>query len=196
MEAEYHSLREAGQTHKAEHVQQLHGWKSKKVLQASQGSYAVDTESPLYRAKLKFQDAVSTNPTDAMACYNYGRVSLLLGERETAQEYLMASVALKPMHSTSRMCLGLLLSDSTFSKPLLTHGLSQYLTHLQELHETQAEPQHSAVKELHSKSFYRSTNTLLVREAKVHIHVATSNSQNQEALNSRYIIIYCNLSRN
>ena len=33
VEAEYHSLKEAGQTHKAEHVQSLHAWKSKKALQ-------------------------------------------------------------------------------------------------------------------------------------------------------------------
>ena len=33
VEAEYHSLKEAGQTHKAEHVQSLQAWKSKKALQ-------------------------------------------------------------------------------------------------------------------------------------------------------------------
>ena len=33
VEVEYHSLKDAGQTHKAEHVQGLHAWKSKKVLQ-------------------------------------------------------------------------------------------------------------------------------------------------------------------
>jgi len=33
VEAEYHSLKEAGQTHKADHVQNLHAWKSKKVLE-------------------------------------------------------------------------------------------------------------------------------------------------------------------
>ena len=33
VEAEYHSLKEAGQTHKADHVQQLYAWKSKKALQ-------------------------------------------------------------------------------------------------------------------------------------------------------------------
>ena len=33
VEAEYHSLKEAGQTHKAEQVQLLYAWKSKKVLQ-------------------------------------------------------------------------------------------------------------------------------------------------------------------
>ena len=33
VEAEYHSLKDAGQTHKAEHVQGLHAWKSKKILE-------------------------------------------------------------------------------------------------------------------------------------------------------------------
>lgn len=33
-EAEYQSLKDAGQAHKAEHVQGLYAWKSKKALQA------------------------------------------------------------------------------------------------------------------------------------------------------------------
>ena len=33
VEAEYHSLKESGQSHKADHVQSLHAWKSKKALQ-------------------------------------------------------------------------------------------------------------------------------------------------------------------
>ena len=33
VEAEYHTLKDSGQTHKAEHVQSLHAWKSKKALQ-------------------------------------------------------------------------------------------------------------------------------------------------------------------
>lgn len=33
VEAEYKSLRQSGQGHKAEHVQQLYQWKSKKALQ-------------------------------------------------------------------------------------------------------------------------------------------------------------------
>lgn len=35
VEAEYHGLKDAGQTHKAEHVQMLHAWKSKKILEVS-----------------------------------------------------------------------------------------------------------------------------------------------------------------
>ena len=33
VEAEYQSLKETGQTHKADHVQSLYAWKSKKVLE-------------------------------------------------------------------------------------------------------------------------------------------------------------------
>ena len=35
VEAEYHGLKDAGQIHKAEHVQMLHAWKSKKILEVS-----------------------------------------------------------------------------------------------------------------------------------------------------------------
>lgn len=38
VEAEYYSLKEAGQTHKAEHVQGLHAWKSKKILEVIKGA--------------------------------------------------------------------------------------------------------------------------------------------------------------
>lgn len=135
------------------------------ISQASQGSYSVDTESPLYRAKLKFQDAVSVNPSDAMACYQLGRLSLLLGEKDTAKDCLMAALAQKPSLSLARFCLGLSLptpSSAVHAKPLIYHGLTEYLRVVQESHETQAEPERVALKELNSKSFYRTSNTLLV----------------------------------
>ena len=204
VEAEYHSLREAGQTHKADQVQQLHAWKSKKVLevgrckvglylhislvqlvlcpssftththtthphsctQASQGTYSVDPGSPLYHAKLKLQDAVSINPSDPSACYHLGRLCLLLGERETALQYLTAALALRPTHSPTRLCLGLVLppSANVHTKQLLVHGLSQYLAMVQEHHETKAEPKKTTPKDLHAKSFYHTANTLVVRK--------------------------------
>ena len=135
------------------------------LLQASQGSYSVDTESPLYRAKLKFQDAVSINPSDAMACYQLGRLSLLLGEKETAKDFLLAALAQKPSLSPARFCLGLALpvtSSAMHAKPLLYQGLVEYLNVLQESHETQAEPEKAVLNELNSKTFYRRSNTLLV----------------------------------
>ena len=123
----------------------------------------MDTESPLYRAKLKMQDATSINQSDPIACYHMGRICLLLGEKDTAQQYLSAAVAMKPALSPARFCLGQALPTATgkHAKTLLLHGLSQYLTKLQEYHETK--PMAVVVDDLHSQSFYRSTNTLLVR---------------------------------
>lgn len=134
-------------------------------VQASQGSYSVDSESPLYRAKLKLQDAVSINSSDPTACYHLGRLCLLLGEREAALQYLTAALALKPTHSPSRLCLGLTLPSSAnnHTKVLLVHSLSQYLVTVQESHETQAEPEKVPPKDLHAKSFYHPSNTLVVR---------------------------------
>lgn len=142
-------------------------------LQSSQGSYAVDMESPLYRAKLKLQDATSVSPSDPTACYHMGRLCLLLGEKESAQQYLTAALALKPTLSPARLCLGLSLPPAMekHSKGLLLHGLSQYLLQLQELHETHAEPETVSAKELHSQCFYRSTNALLVCKSVVQCHI-------------------------
>ena len=126
----------------------------------------MDTESPLYRAKLKYQDAVSVNPSDATACYQLGRLSLLLGEKEAAKDCLLASLAQKPTLSPARFCLGLVLptpSAAAHAKPLLFQGLVEYLRTIQESHETQAEPERATPKELNSKIFYRASNTLLVR---------------------------------
>ena len=134
--------------------------------QASQGTYSVDPGSPLYYAKLKLQDAVSINPSDPSACYHLGRLCLLLGERETALQYLTAALALRPTHSPTRICLGLVLppSANVHTKQLLVHGLSQYLAMVQEHHETQAEPKKTTPKDLHAKSFYHTANTLVVRK--------------------------------
>lgn len=133
-------------------------------MQASQGSYAVDTESPLYQAKLKFLDAVSTNSSDSLACYHLGRLSLLLGENDSSKSYLMTAIALKPTLSEARFCLGLSLpaASNNFVKPLLLHGLSEYLTKEEEKNETQAKSNHVELKELNSKILYRSSNPLLV----------------------------------
>ena len=154
VEAEYHSLKEAGQTHKAEHVQSLHAWKSKKALQvslslslslfplyiylnryssssdfsqASQSSFTVDNDSPLFRAKLKFQDACSVKSSDPTACFHLGRLCLLLGDKEEALKFLRNSLAQRPTHSPTRLCLGMALGEK-HAKPLLWNGLTQYLT--------------------------------------------------------------------
>ena len=76
----------------------------------------------------------------------------------------MAALVQKPTLSPARFCLGLTLPPSSagHAKPLLAQGLTQYLTKIQESHETQAEPERATPNELNSKMFYRRSNTLLV----------------------------------
>jgi hypothetical protein len=107
---------------------------------------------------------VNVNPSDATACYHLGRISLLLGEKDVAKECLTVALAQKPILSPARFCLGLTLpaSSAGHAKPLLAQGLVQYLTVIQESHETQAEPERATLSQLNSKIFYRSSNTLLV----------------------------------
>ena len=143
-------------------------------LQADQGSYAVEKESPLYKAKTKFQDAVHLNPSDGVACYHLGRVSLLMGDKEAAKQYLMPAVALKPTSSPARFCLGIALpaDSSRHAKPLLLHGLSEYLTEQQQFYEENSEPQKRTMKELHASKFYHGSNTLIVSERKLYPSLA------------------------
>lgn len=120
----------------------------------------------MYKAKSKFQDAVDLNPSDGVACYHLGRISLLMGDKDAAKEYLMLAVALKPTLSPARFCLGIVLPDDsiTHAKPLLLHGLSKYLEEQQILYEENPEPQKRILKELHASKFYHGSNTLIVSE--------------------------------
>ena len=120
-------------------------------------------ESPLYKAKLKLQDAVTVMPSDATACYHAGRISLLLGEREEALLYLQSALGLKPTLPHIQLCLALALPPAMggHAKLLLRSGLLTYLSQEQERNE-EAEPERAVLKELHSKILFRSTNTLVV----------------------------------
>ena len=124
----------------------------------------MDQESPLNRAKLKYKDAVGVNPSDGVACYHLGRLCLLLGETDAAQEYLTAALSLKPTLSPARLCLGLVLptTSASHAKPLLLHGLAAYLADRQTLCETSGQPHKEKLKELHAEKFYRSSNTIIV----------------------------------
>ena len=126
----------------------------------------MDTESPLYRAKLKFQDAVSTATSDGLLCYHLGRLCLLLGETELANTHLLAALSLKPTLSEARFCLGLALptAANSHSKVLLLHGLTEYLRQTQEVNESQANPKRMELRRLNSRTLYRSSNPLMVSQ--------------------------------
>lgn len=126
----------------------------------------MDSESPLYKARAKLQDAVSSDPASALSCYQLGRLCLLLGEGEEATNYLQAALSLKPTHSETRFCLGMLIKEHT--KPLLLHGLSEYLRLTQEVNENHPNPHRRSLVELNAKTLYRSSNPLMVRQLTTH----------------------------
>lgn len=124
----------------------------------------MNTESPLYKAKLKLRDAVCTDPSDAFSCYHLGRLCLLLGDSEEAITYLFAALAQKPILSEARYCLGLALplDHSSHAKMLLLKGLSEFLQQIQEVNESHPNPTRLDLKQLNSKILYRSSNPLMV----------------------------------
>ena len=106
---------------------------------------------------------MSIDPTDHSSCYHLGRLSLLLGETDTATKCLKAASSIKPTHSETLLCLGLALSSSSSStshaKILLCHGLSGYLQ------QRENEATGSVIEAqafLHGSNFWRPTNTLIV----------------------------------
>ena len=121
-------------------------------------------EGSIARAIKKLKDCVNINPSDGLACYNLGRLYLLTEEYETAAAYLKAALAIMPLFMPACLCLGLALSSQTptHAATLLYQGLSAYLASCQCDCVTNATgpPRH---EELLSKSFYRPTNTLIVR---------------------------------
>ena len=194
VDKEFQQLKEAGQTHKAEHVQQLYAWKSKRALQvsalqsiicmaeccamntysfppspppllllfqAAKGAYSIDTEGPLQRAREKLQHAVTVKGSDHSSFFHLGRLSLLLGDKQTAESCLLMAASIKPTHPDTLLCLGLAVSAASSSKLLLSCGLAHYL---QERERTAESPEQKP-KNLYSHTFWRPSNALIVGTA-------------------------------
>ena len=136
----------------------------------------MDSESPLYKAKLKFEHAVSVKPSDHMPCYQLGRISLLLGDVSTAEKCLKVAASIKPTHIETLVCLGKALAQSnpSQSKSLLVLGLGTYL----QIREGVSEGSRCMhVTQLHGNEFWRPSNTIIVSEytcililANIYIH--------------------------
>ena len=105
---------------------------------------------------------MSVAPTDHSGLYHLGRLSLLLGETNTAGTCLKAAASIKPTHSETLLCLGQVLSSTNpvQAKPLILFGLTTYLQHKeQEALGLETTPEEF----LHGTNFWRPTNTLIVR---------------------------------
>ncbi|XP_055083162.1 uncharacterized protein LOC129456835 [Periophthalmus magnuspinnatus] len=105
---EYQSLRDQGQSSKADYVQTLYLWLSKKP--GKDNSVALqDEENCLKQALMKYLDAWSLSPH----CWEYnlhvGRLLLLQGKHTEALQHLQTGLALRPLNAGLRFFTGLAL---------------------------------------------------------------------------------------
>ncbi|KAG7228472.1 hypothetical protein INR49_007645 [Caranx melampygus] len=108
LDKEYQQLREQGQSSKADYVQTLYIWLSKKSGKDS-GSAVRDEENCVHRALMKYLDAWSLSPDSWEYNLHVGRQLLLQGRSREALQHLQSGLALRPLHPALRFFTGLAL---------------------------------------------------------------------------------------
>ncbi|KAK7902132.1 hypothetical protein WMY93_018901 [Mugilogobius chulae] len=108
LDKEYQQLRDQGQSSKADYVQTLFLWLSRKV--GKDNSVALrDEQNVLNQALMKYLDAWSLSPD----CWEYnlhvGRLMLMQGKHREALQHLQTGLALRPRHAGLRFFTGLAL---------------------------------------------------------------------------------------
>ncbi|XP_068184369.1 uncharacterized protein [Antennarius striatus] len=109
LDKEYQQLKEQGQSSKADYVQTLYIWLSRKSGKDS--SEAVqDEESSVHKALMKYQDAWVLSPDSWEYNLHVGRLLLLLrGRSREALQHLQSGLALRPLHPALRFFTGMAL---------------------------------------------------------------------------------------
>ncbi|XP_023698493.2 uncharacterized protein [Paramormyrops kingsleyae] len=108
LDTEYRQLREQGLPTKADYIQTLFIWLSKRAGKgAGAGAGSLGAESPLQQALLKFLDAWSLSPDDWELNLHAGRLLLLQGHAREALQHLRTGLALRPSHAPLRFYTGL-----------------------------------------------------------------------------------------
>ncbi|KAK3702575.1 hypothetical protein RRG08_042565 [Elysia crispata] len=113
LDNEYHHLLDSGQSGKADHVQSLYVWYSKKVSQEGAAAHkAEDHESPLGQAYQKYLDALCIDESKAVYNFHVGRLLVVMGNYEDAIKRLEATLSWNSQHDMARFYLGLAISLS------------------------------------------------------------------------------------
>ncbi|XP_053316215.1 uncharacterized protein LOC128483919 [Spea bombifrons] len=105
LDAEYHQLKEQGQSGKADTVQNLFAWKSKQA--GKTGAFSIDEENPLTQAFLKYEDALCLDPSNWLYNLHVGRHLLLQNNKTDALLLLQNALALNPASAIARCYVGL-----------------------------------------------------------------------------------------
>ncbi|XP_062375921.1 uncharacterized protein LOC134064127 [Sardina pilchardus] len=108
LDTEFHQLKEQGQATKADYVQTLYLWLSKRAKKDGQSSLA-DEESWLHRALLKYLDAWSLSQDSWEHNLHAGRLLLLQGKSREALQHLQTALALRPSQPALRFYTGMAL---------------------------------------------------------------------------------------
>uniref|UniRef100_A0AAV2JJZ2 Cadherin-like beta-sandwich-like domain-containing protein n=1 Tax=Knipowitschia caucasica TaxID=637954 RepID=A0AAV2JJZ2_KNICA len=116
LDKEYQQLRDQGQSSKADYVQTLYLWLSKKT--GKDNSAAVqDEENYLNQALMKYLDAWSLSPDSWEYNLHVGRLLLLQGKHCNALQHLQTGLALRPLHAGLRFFTGLALLQQQKNTP-------------------------------------------------------------------------------
>ncbi|XP_010794055.1 RNA-binding protein PNO1 [Notothenia coriiceps] len=135
LDKEYQQLRDQGQSGRADYVQTLYIWLSKKSGKDSSAAVR-DEGSGLHRALMKYLDAWSLSPDSWEFSLHTGRLLLLQGRGGEALQHLQSGLALRPLHPALRFFTGLALlhqeqkasEDTEKEAALLLHqGLEHFV---------------------------------------------------------------------
>ncbi|XP_034040608.1 uncharacterized protein LOC117523257 [Thalassophryne amazonica] len=136
LDKEYHKLKVQGLSSKADYVQMLYIWLSKKISKDSSVTVQ-DEESCIHWALMKYLDASSLRPDSWEYNLHVGRLLLLQGRRSEALQHLQKGLALRPLHPALRFFTGLALlqqehraSDDTEKEAalFLHQGLEHFIS--------------------------------------------------------------------
>ncbi|XP_066450937.1 uncharacterized protein [Eleutherodactylus coqui] len=109
LDMEYHQLKEQGQSSRADYIQNLYAWKSKR---AGKSSFSfVGEEGPVTQAFLKYKDALSLDPKNWQYNLHVGRHLLLQKQNTEALMVLRNALALRPASPIARCYVGLALLE-------------------------------------------------------------------------------------
>ncbi|XP_058242629.1 uncharacterized protein LOC131351280 [Hemibagrus wyckioides] len=108
LDMEYHQLKDQGQSEKADYIQTLFIWLSKKAKMDTKAGDS-DEENSLQRALQKYLDAWSLSPDNWGLNFHVGRLLLLQEKSKEALQHLQTALALKPSHPALRFYTGLAL---------------------------------------------------------------------------------------
>ncbi|GFO50507.1 hypothetical protein PoB_007701200 [Plakobranchus ocellatus] len=170
LDNEYHHLLDSGQSGKADHVQSLYVWYSKKVSQEGAAAHkAEDNESPLGQAYQKYLDALCIDESKAVYNFHVGRLLVVKGNYEEAVKRLEATLSWNSQHEMARFYLGLAISLSKKESQARGKEAIKYLLAGMELLLSELSKQANTAEEtipkaaLFAENLVRTSNVYLLR---------------------------------